>query len=574
MPTDRSRATSSAPLPRVGGPRARALRRVVRDVSALGRPRSDPQRALSARRPPTAAHRRSRVRRRLPAADPSDRPQLPEGTQQRARAPRRAILAVRGRLDRRTAATPPSTRASARSTISTRSVARRRPARPRGGARSRLAVLARPPVGSRAPRVVPPPAGRHASSTRENPPKKYQDIYPLDFECEDWRGALARAARGHAVLDRSRRRDLPRRQPAHQDVRLLGMADRRSARASSWRRSSLPRRSRARSRCATWRSSASRSRTPTSRGGTRSRSSPSTSPSSRAPTSREYLRPNLFANTPDILHAYLQHGGRPAFDARLVLAATLGASYGIYSGFELCEATALRPGSEEYLGFGEIPVQASATGSSPETSANWSAASTRYGASTRRFRSHRPLAFHETDNPQIIAYSKTARRTDCSSSSTSTRIICSTASSTASVDLPSVRGARSAWTATTYTWHRGWNYVASTPASGRRTFSPCRRRHRGTHDAWLPPNIRLYPPPLDNRRPGACPIRIRSGTRTRSSTRRTSSRSSTATTTASAISRGSRRSSITCRASASPAYGCCRSSRRRCATTVTTSRIT
>ncbi len=51
---------------------------------------------------------------------------------------------------------------------------------------------------------------------------------------------------------------------------------------------------------------------------------------------REYMRPNLFTNTPDILHEYLQKGGRPAFQARLVLAATLGASYGIYSGFELC----------------------------------------------------------------------------------------------------------------------------------------------------------------------------------------------------------------------------------------------
>ena len=64
---------------------------------------------------------------------------------------------------------------------------------------------------------------------------------------------------------------------------------------------------------------------------------------------REYLRPNLFANTPDILHEYLQHGGRPAFIARFVLAATLGASYGIYSGFELAENVPVRPGSEEYL---------------------------------------------------------------------------------------------------------------------------------------------------------------------------------------------------------------------------------
>jgi starch synthase (maltosyl-transferring) len=64
---------------------------------------------------------------------------------------------------------------------------------------------------------------------------------------------------------------------------------------------------------------------------------------------REYFRPNLFANTPDILHEYLQSGGRPAFQVRAVLAATLGATYGIYSGFELCENRAVAPGSEEYL---------------------------------------------------------------------------------------------------------------------------------------------------------------------------------------------------------------------------------
>ena len=63
----------------------------------------------------------------------------------------------------------------------------------------------------------------------------------------------------------------------------------------------------------------------------------------------EYFRPNFFVNTPDILHAYLQHGGRPAFEARLVLAATLSPSYGIYSGFENIENVAVRDGSEEYL---------------------------------------------------------------------------------------------------------------------------------------------------------------------------------------------------------------------------------
>ncbi len=60
-------------------------------------------------------------------------------------------------------------------------------------------------------------------------------------------------------------------------------------------------------------------------------------------------RPNMWPNTPDILHAYLVEGGRPAFEARLVLAATLSPSYGIYSGYENCENVPLRAGSEEYL---------------------------------------------------------------------------------------------------------------------------------------------------------------------------------------------------------------------------------
>jgi starch synthase (maltosyl-transferring) len=64
---------------------------------------------------------------------------------------------------------------------------------------------------------------------------------------------------------------------------------------------------------------------------------------------REYYRPNCFVNTPDILHEYLQSGGRPAFEARLVLAATLSPSYGMYSGFENLENVPVRPGSEEYL---------------------------------------------------------------------------------------------------------------------------------------------------------------------------------------------------------------------------------
>jgi starch synthase (maltosyl-transferring) len=68
------------------------------------------------------------------------------------------------------------------------------------------------------------------------------------------------------------------------------------------------------------------------------------------PPVADYLRPNLWPNTPDILPEYLQAGGRPGFETRLILAATLGASYGIYGpAFELCEQTPIKPGSEEYL---------------------------------------------------------------------------------------------------------------------------------------------------------------------------------------------------------------------------------
>ena len=79
------------------------------------------------------------------------------------------------------------------------------------------------------------------------------------------------------------------------------------------------------------------------------RSSPSTCSELTIGDLPQFFRPNFFANTPDILTDYLQHGGRPAFEARLVLAATLSPSYGIYSGFENLERAPREPGSEEYL---------------------------------------------------------------------------------------------------------------------------------------------------------------------------------------------------------------------------------
>jgi starch synthase (maltosyl-transferring) len=121
----------------------------------------------------------------------------------------------------------------------------------------------------------------------------------------------------------------------------------------------------------------------------------------------EYLRPNLFANTPDILHAYLQHGGRPAFQARALLAATLGANYGIYSGFELCEARALAPGSEEYADSEKYQFRKwdwNRPGHITELISRLNAIRRRH----RALQFDRTLQFHDTDNTHIIAYTKSA----------------------------------------------------------------------------------------------------------------------------------------------------------------------
>jgi starch synthase (maltosyl-transferring) len=120
---------------------------------------------------------------------------------------------------------------------------------------------------------------------------------------------------------------------------------------------------------------------------------------------REYMRPNLFANTPDILHEYLQHGGRPAFEVRLILAATLGASYGIYSGFELAENEPVRPGSEEYLDSEKYQIRIRDV----EQPNSLAELITRINGIRRdhpALQRDRGLRFHPTDNPKIICYSK------------------------------------------------------------------------------------------------------------------------------------------------------------------------
>jgi starch synthase (maltosyl-transferring) len=124
----------------------------------------------------------------------------------------------------------------------------------------------------------------------------------------------------------------------------------------------------------------------------------------------EYFRGNLFANTPDILNEFLVHGGRPAFRIRLLLAGTLLPLYGIYSGFELCENVPVREGSEEYLDSEKYQLRPR----NYDAPGNINADVARLNALRREhpaLRHHANLTFHTSENPTILFYRKSARRT-------------------------------------------------------------------------------------------------------------------------------------------------------------------
>ncbi|WP_442803698.1 alpha-1,4-glucan--maltose-1-phosphate maltosyltransferase [Streptomyces pseudogriseolus] len=122
-----------------------------------------------------------------------------------------------------------------------------------------------------------------------------------------------------------------------------------------------------------------------------------------------YMRPNFFANTPDILPAHLQHGGRPAFEVRAVLAATLSPAWGIYSGYELCENTPLREGSEEYLDSEKYQLKPRDWDAAAREGRTIAPLITRLNTIRRdhpALRLLRNLRFHRTDNDSVLAYSK------------------------------------------------------------------------------------------------------------------------------------------------------------------------
>jgi starch synthase (maltosyl-transferring) len=180
----------------------------------------------------------------------------------------------------------------------------------------------------------------------ENPPKRYQDIYNVNFESEDWKGlwqalldvVLTWVERGVTVF----RVDNPHTKPVpfwdwligevrreHPDVIFLAEAFTRPAMMTTLAKAGF-----------------SQSYTYFTWKNTRWELLEFMG---QLLEWSEIYRPNVFANTPDILHEYLQDGGAPAFEARLVLAATLSPTYGIYSGFESFENVPVREGSEEYL---------------------------------------------------------------------------------------------------------------------------------------------------------------------------------------------------------------------------------
>jgi len=238
----------------------------------------------------------------------------------------------------------------------------------------------------------------------ENPPKKYQDIYPLDFECEDWRGLWAELRRvvlfwiEHGV--RIFRVDNPHTKPfafwewlidtvraQHPEVFFLAEAFTRPAVVHA-----LAKRGFSQSYTYfTWRN-------------TKAELTAYLAELTQG-EGREYLRPNLFINTPDILHEFLQFGGRPAFQIRLLLAATLGATYGIYGPpFELCVGAAVS-GTEEYTDSEKYQVRHWDL-RAPGHLGELIALVNRIRRENAALQHDWTLRFVETDNDAVIAYAK------------------------------------------------------------------------------------------------------------------------------------------------------------------------
>jgi starch synthase (maltosyl-transferring) len=238
----------------------------------------------------------------------------------------------------------------------------------------------------------------------ENPPKKYQDIYPLNFDCDAWQPLWEEMRSillfwvGHGI--RTFRVDNPHTKPIpfwewliasikqeHPDVIFLAEAFTRPAMMQHLAKVGFTQSY----TYFTWRN-------------TKQELIEYFTELTQSELA-EYFRGNLFANTPDILHAYLQHGGRPAFKVRYLLAATLSPLCGIYSGYELCENTPLHPGSEEYVDSEKYEIKHRDW----HAPGNLSAFIARINHTRRAepaLQLYRNLRFHPVNNEQLLCYSK------------------------------------------------------------------------------------------------------------------------------------------------------------------------
>jgi starch synthase (maltosyl-transferring) len=130
--------------------------------------------------------------------------------------------------------------------------------------------------------------------------------------------------------------------------------------------------------------------------------------------SSHVMRPNLFVNTPDILHGYLQYGGPAAFKIRATIAATASPTWGVYSGFELFEHVAVRPGSEEYLDSEKYQIRIRDWEEAERSGRTLAPYLTRLNEVRRRhpaLQLLRNLTVHGSDDEAILVYSKHAPAT-------------------------------------------------------------------------------------------------------------------------------------------------------------------
>ncbi|GAA1150544.1 alpha-1,4-glucan--maltose-1-phosphate maltosyltransferase [Streptomyces hebeiensis] len=240
----------------------------------------------------------------------------------------------------------------------------------------------------------------------ENPPKKYQDIYPIAFD-RDMRGIVRETTRilrywmSHGV--RIFRVDNPHTKPvvfwekviAHinrtdPDVVFLAEAFTRPAMmhtlgAIGFQQSYT---------YFTWRNT---------------KHELTEYLTELAGESAACMRPNFFVNTPDILHAYLQEGGRPAFEVRAVLAATMSPAWGVYAGYELCENVPAKAGSEEYVDSEKYQLRPRDWAAAEREGRTIAPLITTLNRIRRRhpaLQQLRDIHFHHADNDAVIAYSK------------------------------------------------------------------------------------------------------------------------------------------------------------------------